>query len=156
MRKYWQDNSKTELSRPEEIFIDMVDMRMMLDPMKRLKGTDWEDWISLWLYEYYSPITGKPFEPWHKEFSPGNGYFVLLTNPETTNFLWQKLDPQDQANYLREYVYFMYYRTYGETSTIAEGIYAGYVGPWIPQVSERKGRRSHREIMESAFVPKLL
>ncbi len=149
MRKYWRDNSQKELSKPEEIFVDLVDMRMMLDPMKRLRGEAWEDWLTLWLYEYYSPITGKPFETWHKEFSPGNGYFVLLTDQTVSDVLWRNVEETDQANFLREHVYFMYYRIYGERKVIAEGIYAGYVGPPVGEA------RAHREIIERSYEEKL-
>lgn len=128
IRNWWTHRNQLTISRPDELFTDYFDMRYMLDPRKRLKGQEWNHWVESWLYEYTSPITNKIFEPWHKQFSAGNGYFQLLLDSKVVDHLWEYLSEESQTSFPRDDTYFMYYRVYGERSVIAEGFYAGYVG----------------------------
>jgi len=128
MRNWWSRRNQFTTSRAEQLFTDYFDMRYMLDPRNRLKGDEWDLWVQRWLYEYTSPVTGKIFEPWHKTFSAGNGYFRLVTDKGAVDQLWEYLSEADQTNFPRRDTYFMYYRVYGERKVIAEGFYAGYVG----------------------------
>jgi|GEM_PF-1946660 len=128
MRNYWKNHSKTVLERADQLFVDYYDMRYLLDPRRRMKGSEWESWIHRWMCEYTSPITCRTFEPWHEEFSPGNGYFRLVTEDAVVDQLWLQLQEKKQTKFPRQDTYFMYYRIYGETQVIAEGFYAAYVG----------------------------
>jgi len=128
IHNWWTHNRELTTSRPEQLFTDVFDMRYLLNPRKGLKGDEWNLWVQRWLYEYTSPITNRIFEPWHKEFSAGNGYFQLVTDSQVVDHLWEYLSEHDQTAYPRADTYFMYYRVYGERKVIAEGFYAGYVG----------------------------
>jgi hypothetical protein len=149
MRNWWNDRSKTMLVRKDQLFIDYFDMRYLLNPMKRMNSSEWQAWVERWLYEYTSPITNEVIETWHEEFSPGNGYFVLIPESGSVDKLWAHLTEETQATFPRSDTYFMYYRLYGEKAVIAEGFYAGYTGNTpIERGSEREevqGLRTQRQ-----------
>jgi len=142
MRKHWKNHSQNTISSVDDLFIDTYDMRYMLDPKRRLKGAEWDRWLQMWMYEYMSPITNRAFEPWHEEFSPGNGYFCLVTEDLVKDELWSHLPETTQTKFPRDTTYFMYYRVYGEKRVIAEGFFAAYIGN---EPIEREEGREHVE-----------
>jgi len=96
------------------------------------------------LVKVASPVTGRVFEPDHPEFSAGNGYIREITDPQEIARLQQAVKNAGITviadNYIPaedghdwstlERVIWLYFRIYGESEIIAEGVYihdpAGY------------------------------
>jgi len=123
------------------------------------------------LMRFASPITGRLFEPWHEELSPGNGFITQVTDEGDVELLKGLLaaDPRRDEPESRTIKYgdveiqivldvesakFYYFRLHGEDAIIGEGIYL--VAPrtketweairaaWEAQGMEKKQEQSER------------
>ncbi|MCD6282381.1 hypothetical protein J7J84_02085 [bacterium] len=88
--------------------------------------------LGLW---WASPITGKPFDFTKTEFSPGNGYLQVVTDPHIVEYFTvrdaQYYDPHRIPPMPRVAErHLVYVRLYGVTGVIAEGI-----KPWYRHTS---------------------
>jgi hypothetical protein len=103
---------------------------------KNLGATsDWE--TEYHFSEWLSPVTHKTLEPWHKEWSRGNGYIRKIEDPAALPILrriyHKKLGPDPDERYLYgeqiisnpDAFSFYYVRLYGDKpgSIIAEGVW---------------------------------
>ena len=120
----------------------------MIEAKRAFSKAEADRWLAKnFLAQVASPITGRVFEPNHREFSRGNGYIQKITDRDQLQAIQKAVR---DANLLQgfeervqappgydwpglEDVNWFYIRIYGETEVIAEGVWAydehGYPSP---------------------------
>lgn len=107
------------------------------DASKAFTDEELSRWLAKnFLIQVASPITGKPFEPNHREFSRGNGFVTEITDKEDIAKLKAAvihagmfIDNSDYAMAPKNYDWselntctWCYFRIYGNKDVIAEGV----------------------------------
>ncbi len=105
---------KSSFSSVEEMLygLDAIRTRELYEEIRANKDRD-RMLIGEFPHACISAGTGIPLESWHEEFSPGNAYIRRIENPRELAKL--KRTSRGTAYY--------YFRLYGKTSIIAEGVW---------------------------------
>jgi len=126
------------------------------------------------LVQVASPVTGRVFDPNHREFSRGNGYIQKITDRDQLQAIQKAVR---DANLLQgfeelvqappgydwpglEDVNWFYIRIYGETEVIAEGVWAydehGYPSPALSSpfyIEKARAQAEGRRITDQQSAP---
>ena len=115
----------------------MVDLREYVswihENREKLKDAEYEKWFRENVSVYYTNwVTGGLFEPWHEEFSPGNGLIREITDETERTELYELAKKQERENgkeytvgFLEENpdaIAYFAYRLYGDKEIIWEGV----------------------------------
>ena len=136
----------------------------MVEAKRAFSKTEADRWLAKnFLAQVASPVTGRVFEPDHREFSRGNGYIQKIADKAQ---IWTIQQAVRDANILEgfkehveappdydwpglEDVNWFYIRIYGESEVIAEGVWAydehGYPSPALTSPFYVEKARAHAE-----------
>ncbi len=113
--------------------LDWEALKYAAEEMKSIEIPDFEDWFCRnYMPEYANWVAGGLFEPWHEEFSPGNGLIRQITDTTEVAGLLKAVTEgakKNSDNYILlmlqgspEKFTFYAYRLYGESDLILEGV----------------------------------
>ena len=72
---------------------------------------------------HISPVSGRFFDPFAKEFSPGDGWLQVITEPKLVKTYLKEIEQQSSVVWSEMDTALVYARVYGESGVILEGVY---------------------------------